>query len=83
MTPGQHYMMENWWQIHSAAASPEVDLRIIFRDAAGQWLSGIEPAPVKALQPRSMSFPPYRLEREVEKDPQVAEKTHGNSREET
>ncbi|MDY0168594.1 MAG: beta-galactosidase [Thermoguttaceae bacterium] len=42
MTPGQHYVMEIWWRIESVTASPEVDLRIIFRDATGQWLSGID-----------------------------------------
>ena len=60
MTPGQHYMMENWWQIHSAAASPEVDLRIIFRDAAGQWLSGIEPGPRKSSPAAQHEFSPVQ-----------------------
>ena len=42
MTPGQHYVMEVWWRIEAVTASSDVDLRIIFRDAAGKWLSGID-----------------------------------------
>ena len=42
MVAGQNHLMEIWWKIDSPTPRPEVDLRMIFRDAKGQWLSGID-----------------------------------------
>ncbi|MBM4082146.1 MAG: hypothetical protein FJ278_20740, partial [Planctomycetes bacterium] len=40
LKPGQRYALEAWWRLGDMNPDHQVDLRVIFRDAKGKWLTG-------------------------------------------
>ncbi len=61
MVPKQNYRFEIWWKIESPTPTPQVDLRIIFRDPEGTWLSGMDYYPASTHQEGEWVRKSYRV----------------------
>ncbi len=42
LQPGERYGVEVWWRTEQLSADAQVDLRMLYRDAAGKWLAGTD-----------------------------------------
>lgn len=62
LNAGERYRAEAWWRIQARTPNPEVNLRIIFRDAAGKWISGDDYLPLKETQEKGWTHAVYRVQ---------------------
>lgn len=58
---GERYRAEAWWKIDVRRPDRQVDLRIIFRDAAGTWISGDDLLPLQSKVEEGWTQALYRV----------------------
>ena len=61
LKPGERYVIDAWWRTESVAADARADLRIIFRDAAGKWLTGDDIYPYATQTEGEWTLKRYRI----------------------
>lgn len=58
---GERYRADAWWKVEARLPDPQVDFRIIFRDAAGKWISGDDFLPLKTTEEEGWKHAVYRV----------------------
>ncbi|HOM83739.1 MAG TPA: beta-galactosidase [Armatimonadota bacterium] len=61
LKPGERYVIDAWWRTEGVSADASADLRIIFRDAAGAWLTGDDIYPYATQTEGEWTLKRYRI----------------------
>ena len=61
LKPSERYALEVWWRLEKMSTDPQVDLRVIFRDDKGGWLTGTDLYPISSQAEGEWTRRRYRI----------------------